>query len=140
MIGKIFHAFSNDWKKFSAQGERKGIARGKRKERKGVDAKNAKAEGGRGVGGMREEECGRRNATRISRMPWRGLEGWVGGGCYIDKRENRFADIEKLSGHGRVAYGDDWKQIFFLWDLFPYFRPPISRPFFFPKLRPFFRG
>ncbi len=57
MIGKIFLAFSNDWKKFSAQGERKGIARGKRKERKGVDAKNAKAGGGRGVGGMREEGC-----------------------------------------------------------------------------------
>ena len=55
MIGKIFRAFSNDWKKFSAQGESKGSARGKRKERKGVDAKNAKAGGGRGVGGMREE-------------------------------------------------------------------------------------
>ncbi len=31
MIGKFFRAFSNDWKKFSAQGERKGNARGKRK-------------------------------------------------------------------------------------------------------------
>jgi hypothetical protein len=47
MIGKIFRAFSNDWKKFSAQGESKGSARGKRKERKGGDAKNTKTGGGR---------------------------------------------------------------------------------------------
>ena len=47
MIGKIFRAFSNDWKKFSAQG--------RAREAQEENAKNAKAGGGRGVGGMREE-------------------------------------------------------------------------------------
>jgi hypothetical protein len=38
MIGKIFRAFSNDWKKFSAQGKRKVGARGAQEE----NARNAK--------------------------------------------------------------------------------------------------
>ncbi len=95
MIGKIFRAFSNDWKQISAQGERKGCARGKRKELKGGDAKNAKAGAGGAWG-----ECGRRDATRISRMPLRGLEGLVGDKIYIEKRENRFADLERCRDEG----------------------------------------
>ena len=56
MIGKIFRAFSNDWKKFSAQGESKGSARGKRKERKGGGREGRGRNAG---GGMLQEylEC-----------------------------------------------------------------------------------
>jgi hypothetical protein len=87
---------------------RKGSARGKRKERKGFDAKNAKAGGGRGVGGMREEGCYKNISKAASRMQmaWRG-------GIYIEKHENRFADMENC----RVASGASaemiGKQMFF---------------------------
>ena len=86
MIGKIFRAFSNDWKKFSAQGESKGSARGKRKERKGGDAKNAKAGGGRETNRARLVTW----EVRLSVAPFRlqsiafGRRGgcWTGGhGC-----------------------------------------------------------
>jgi hypothetical protein len=69
MIGKIFRPFSNDWKKFSAQVKCKKSARGKRKERKGFDAKNAKAGCGRDVGGKREEGC-YKNISNAAARTW----------------------------------------------------------------------
>ena len=77
MIGKIIRAFSNDWKKLSAQGKRKGKTQ--RTQRLEV------------VGTW--EGNGRRDATRMSRMPLRGFE-WLGGGrkLHIERIENRCAD------------------------------------------------
>ena len=86
------------------------------------------------------EECGRREAARISRMPLRGLEGWVGDGCYIDKRENRFADIESCRDTGGLPTEMIGNKYSFYGICSHISAPPISRPFFFPKLRPFFRG
>jgi hypothetical protein len=52
MIGKIFHAFSNDWKKFS-RGAREGFQ----------PQRTQRTQSGRE---KEWEECGRREATRMS--------------------------------------------------------------------------
>ena len=44
MIGRIYRAFSNEWKKFSAQGERKGSARGNTKNTKGMTQRTQRRE------------------------------------------------------------------------------------------------
>jgi hypothetical protein len=77
MIGKIFRRFSNDWKKLSAQGGRKGSARGKRI--------GGKWEGrGRGTGGGKLQEWLEGRCADLN-----GLEG---GGSYIERIENRCVD------------------------------------------------
>ena len=96
-LPSTFHPFnSSPFQPFSVHG---GWPLGSQEE----NAKNAKGltqrTQRRGAGGE-WEGCGRREATRISRMPLRGLEGWVGDGCYIDKREKRFADLKRCRDAG----------------------------------------
>jgi hypothetical protein len=106
MIGKNFRAFSNDWKTFS-EGNLDNSSAGGAWEGNGRDFshkghKGGGRESGRGAGGENLQECLECRCTDLN-----GLEGE---GIYIEKRENRFADMEKGKQKRQIGRDKEAKQ------------------------------
>jgi hypothetical protein len=100
MIGKYV---SNGWKTFSegnldnsSAGGARGDGGGSSATKDTKDTKGGK-ESGRGAGGG--------NLQEWLEYRFAELNGWEGGGIYIEKRENRFADMERDWGEGKGAAG-----------------------------------
>ena len=103
MIGKIFRAFSNDWKNFS-EGNLDNSSAGGRREGRGREFSH------KGGGKESGREAGGGNLQEYLEYRCADLGGLEGEGIYIEKRENRFADMEKWKQKRQIGRDKEAKQ------------------------------